>query len=188
MKYADVNLVITLFLAATALPGQYKTPNPQVAKIVSEVSDEKITEILKKLESFGTRNILSTQDNPTRGVGAARKWIYEEFRSYSPKLEVSFDQYKLKKIEGRASRVPRDVDLYNVVAVLPGTTNKEQRIIISGHYDSIVIGPADGRRACYAGRGSADARSGSRCSRSDRRWQRHGVRDGVGPRPESLRV
>jgi len=140
MKYA----LATLFFAAAALRGQYKTPNPQVAKIVSEVSDEKIAEILKKLESFGTRNILSTQDNPTRGVGAARKWIYEQFRSYSPKLEVSFDQYKLKKIEGRASRVPRDVDLYNVVAVLPGTTNKEQRIIVSGHYDTIVMGRPTG--------------------------------------------
>jgi hypothetical protein len=134
-------------LTVSALPAQYKMPNPQVEKIVSEVSDKNIAEILQKLESFGTRNILSTQDNPTRGVGAARKWIYEQFRSYSPKLEVSFDQYKLKKIEGRASRVPRDVDLYNVVAVLPGTTNKEQRIIISGHYDSIVMGRATGAPA-----------------------------------------
>src|SRR5580704_4574305 len=132
--------IATVFLTALALPAQYKMPNPQVQKIVSEVSEKNIAEILKKLESFGTRNILSTQDNPTRGVGAARKWIYGQFRSYSPKLEVSFDQYRLKKIEGRASRVPRDVDLYNVVAVLPGTTNKEQRIIISGHYDTIVMG------------------------------------------------
>ncbi len=129
----------SLFLAAAVLPGQYKTPNPQVAKIVSEVSDEKIAGILKKLESFGTRNTLSSQDNPTRGIGAARKWIYAQFRGYSPRLEVSFDQHRLKKIEGPDSRVPRDVDLYNVVAVLPGTTNKEQRIIISGHYDSMVM-------------------------------------------------
>src|SRR5580704_6917249 len=129
-------------LTSAAVSAQYKTPNPQVEKIVSEVSEKNIAEILQKLESFGTRNILSTQDNPTRGVGAARKWIYDQFRSYSPRLEVSFDQYRLKKIEGRASRVPRDVDLYNVVAVLPGTTNKEQRIIISGHYDSIVMGRA----------------------------------------------
>jgi hypothetical protein len=132
------------FLAAAVLPAQYKMPNPQVEKIVAEVSDKNITEILKKLESFGTRNILSTQENPTRGVGAARKWIYDQFRSYSPKLEVSFDQYRLKKIEGRASRVPRDVDLYNVVAVLPGTTNKDERIIISGHYDTIVMGRPTG--------------------------------------------
>src|SRR5580658_6654873 len=132
------------FLAAAALPAQYKTPNPQVEKIVSEVSDKNITEILKKLESFGTRNILSTQDNPTRGVGAARKWIYEQFRSYSPRLEVSFDQYRLKKDESRGSRIPEDVDLYNVVAVLPGTTNKEERIIISGHYDTVNLGRPGG--------------------------------------------
>jgi hypothetical protein len=143
------------FLTAAALSAQYKMPNPQVEKIVSEVSDKNIEEILKKLESFGTRNILSTQDNPTRGVGAARKWIYEQFRSYSPKLEVSFDQYKLKKIEGRAARVPRDVDLYNVVAVLPGTTNKEQRIVISGHYDTIVMGRPTGAAAPAPGEAPA---------------------------------
>jgi len=147
----------TLLLTAGVVPAQYKTPNPQVEKIVSEVSDKNITEILKKLESFGTRNILSTQDNPTRGVGAARTWIYDQFRSYSPKLEVSLDQYRLKKIEGRASRVPRDVDLYNVVAVLPGTTNKEQRIIISGHYDTIVMGRPTGTPAPGAGQPAAGA-------------------------------
>src|SRR5271154_6263425 len=107
-----------LVVTAAALRAQYKMPNPQVEKIVSEVSDKNIAEILKKLETFGTRNILSTQDNPARGVGAARKWIYEQFRGYSPKLEVSFDQYKLKKDDSRASRIQADVDLYNVVAVL----------------------------------------------------------------------
>jgi hypothetical protein len=142
-------------LMAAALSAQYKAPNPQVEKIVSEVSEKNIAEILQKLESFGTRNILSSQDNPTRGVGAARKWIYDQFRGYSPKLEVSFDQYKLKKIEGRASRVPRDVDLYNVVAVLPGTTNKEERIIISGHYDTIVMGRPTGSAPATPGEAPA---------------------------------
>jgi hypothetical protein len=131
--------ILTLFClgGASTAPAQYKAVNPQISKIVSEISEEKVAAILKKLEGFGTRNIFSSQDDPVRGVGAARKWIYEQFRSYSPRLEVSFDQYRLKKDEGRASRVTSDVDLYNVVAVLPGTTNKEQRIIISGHYDTV---------------------------------------------------
>lgn len=125
-------------LGALTLSAQYKAVNPQVSKIVGEVSEDRITEILKKLEGFGTRNIFSTQDDPVRGVGAARKWIYEQFRGYSPRLEVSFDQYKLKKDTTRGSRIQNDVDLYNVVAVLPGTTNKEQRIIVSGHYDTVA--------------------------------------------------
>lgn len=129
-----------LFLGgALAASGQYKSVNPRVARIAGEVSEDRIAEILKRLEGFGTRNIFSDQHHATRGVGAARKWIYEQFRSYSPRLEVSFDQYRLKKDESRGSRIPRDVDLYNVVAVLPGTENQEQRIVISGHYDTVAF-------------------------------------------------
>jgi hypothetical protein len=137
MKRAIPVLTLFSFCGAFTAPAQYKAVNPQVAKVVSEVSEERVAAILKKLEGFGTRNIFSSQDDPVRGVGAARKWIYGEFRSYSPRLEVSFDQYRLKKDESRGSRIPNDVDLYNVVAVLPGTINKEERIIISGHYDTV---------------------------------------------------
>ena len=141
MRPGNVWCSILALCGCAALPaaGQYKTVNPQVAKIVSEVSEDRIAEIQKKLGSFGTRNIFSSQDDSVRGVGAARKWIYEQFRGYSPRLEVSFDQYKLKKDDSRGSRITADVDLYNVVAVLPGTGNGEQRIIVSGHYDSVVI-------------------------------------------------
>jgi hypothetical protein len=128
---------LLLVLSALSASAQYKAVNPQVSKIVSEVSEERIADILKHLEGFGTRHIYSSQDNPDRGIGAARKWIYEQFRSYSPRLEVSYDQYHVRKDVTRGSRLPADVDLYNVVAVLPGTTNKEQRIVISGHYDSV---------------------------------------------------
>jgi hypothetical protein len=126
---------------------QYKALNPNVAKIVSEVSEERITATLKKLESFGTRNILSSQTNPTRGIGAARAWIKGEFESYSRRLDVSYDQYKVKKIEGRNSRVPRDVDLYNIVAVLKGTVHPEQRILVTAHYDTIVLAGPTGASA-----------------------------------------
>jgi hypothetical protein len=125
--------------AAPPASAQYKTINPQVAKLVSEVSEQRISEIQQKLESFETRNIFSSQTNPGHGIGAARKWIYQQFRSYSPRLEVSYDEHRLKKDESRGSRVLSDVDLYNVVAVLPGSSNREQRILIGGHYDSLVI-------------------------------------------------
>lgn len=132
--------IFLALLSALTLSAQYKAVNPQVAKIVSEVSEQRIADNLKKLESFETRYIFSSQDDPVHGIGAARKWIYEQFRSYSPRLEVSFDQYRLKKDATRGSRITDDVDLYNVVAVLPGTVNKEQRVMITAHYDSINAG------------------------------------------------
>jgi hypothetical protein len=144
MKRTAAAIVLIYFCGVLEAPAQYRAINPQVAKIVSEVSEEHIAETLKKLEGFGTRNIFSSQDDPVRGVGAARKWIYDQFRSYSPRLEVSYDQYRLKKDDSRGSRVTSDVDLFNVVAVLPGSTNKEQRIIVSGHYDTVNLARAPG--------------------------------------------
>src|ERR1700759_5002648 len=105
-------LAVLLCLAAVS-PAQVKSVNPTVKKIVDAVSEDKIAEILKKLESFETRDIFSEDDSPTRGVGAARRWIADQFKSYSPRLEVRFDSYKVKQ----KGRIFRDVELHNVVAV-----------------------------------------------------------------------
>ena len=46
--------------------------------MMKEVSAKNIEATIRKLVSFGTRNTLSEQDNPTRGIGAARVWIRDE--------------------------------------------------------------------------------------------------------------
>jgi hypothetical protein len=60
--------------------------DPMIQKIVSEVSTERIAEILKKLESFETRNTLSDPNQPKRGIGAARQWIHDQLKSYDAVL------------------------------------------------------------------------------------------------------
>jgi len=127
---------VVFILGSGSLGAQDHTINPKVNQVIDAVSEERIAAILNKLQGFGTRNIFSSQDDPTQGIGAARHWIYDQFKSYSPRLEVSFDVYHVKK---NKTRLVRDVELQNVVAVLPGTVNPEHRIIISGHYDSVVI-------------------------------------------------
>ena len=91
---------------------------------------------LEKLVSFGTRNTLSNPDDPRRGVGAARQWIFDEFKSYSPRLQVRFDKWRVKK----QGRVFKDIDLYDVIAVLPGKTMPETEILVTAHYDSLNLG------------------------------------------------
>ena len=106
--------------------------DPRIVKLVASVSEERLGVILRKLESFETRNTLSSADSPRRGVGAARDWILQEMRSYSPKLQVSFDTYMVAK----QGRILRDVELRNVMAVLPGRSPR--RIYVSGHYDTVA--------------------------------------------------
>ena len=111
--------------------------NPAVKQVVDGISEERIAATLKKLEGFGTRYILSSQNDPEHGIGAAKRWIHDELQSYSPRLQVSYQDFSIKK-GGRRGQVIRDVDLSNVVAVLPGATEKDRYVLISGHYDSLA--------------------------------------------------
>ena len=121
--------------------------NPEIQAVVSGISTERIADIEKKLESFGTRNIYSATNDPAHGVGAAREWIATQFRSYSPKLQVSFDKHGLVGDPGK--RLFKNVEIWNVIAVLPGTAEPERQVLVSGHYDTINLiyttGP-DGKR------------------------------------------
>jgi len=134
----------TLLAAAAALLATVSTPadpnavNPQIKKIVDEISAARIQATIEKLVSFGTRNTLSNADDPQHGVGAARQWLFSELKSYSPRLQVRFDKWRVKK---QGQRIFKDVDLYNVVAVLPGKLMPETEILVTGHYDSLNLGP-----------------------------------------------
>jgi hypothetical protein len=106
--------------------------DPRIVAMVGAVSEERLGTLLRKLESFETRHTLSSTTSATRGIGAARQWILDEMKSYSPRLQVSFDAYELP----RQGRITRDADLRNVMAILPGKSPR--RIYISGHYDTVA--------------------------------------------------
>ena len=89
--------------------------DPLIQRIISEISEERIEMILRKLESFETRNTLSDPSQTNRGVGAARQWIFDQFKSYSPRLKVSFDIHQIPK----GGRVWKEIELRNVMALLP---------------------------------------------------------------------
>ena len=87
----------------------------------------------KTLVSFETRHLASNPAPSGRGIGAAREWILQELKSFSPKLQVSFDAYR---VAPQGERILREIDLRNVMAVLPGRSPR--RIYVGGHYDSIA--------------------------------------------------
>jgi len=132
--------LLLLFIAitiATDLAAQaIGRPDPAIQKMLGEISRDRIAATMQKLASFETRGNFSNAEQTNRGIGAARRWIFDEFRSYSPRLGVAFDPYKVKK---QGTRIMRDVEVVNVVAVLPGTTQPDKRIIVAGHYDSLNV-------------------------------------------------
>jgi hypothetical protein len=112
--------------------------NPTIKSITDSISADRIATTLQKLEGFGTRYVLSAQDDPVHGIGAAKRWIHEQLQSYSPRLEVSYQNFTVKK-GARQGQIIRDVELSNIVAVLPGTLHKDRYVLVSGHYDSVAL-------------------------------------------------
>src|SRR5262249_678914 len=129
----------------------------QIEKIVSEISATNIEANMRKLVGFGTRHTLSDQENPTRGIGAARRWIKEEMDRYSResggRLIVTEDAF----MQPPAQRGPQETKLVNVVATLAGTQaeSKDRIYVVSGHYDSICSPLSD--TTCDAPGASDDA-------------------------------
>ncbi|MBI2834414.1 MAG: M20/M25/M40 family metallo-hydrolase [Acidobacteria bacterium] len=105
--------------------------DPRVTGLLSSVSEERLAATLRKLESFKTRNTLSSIDPQDNEIGAARQWIFDELKRAGSRLQVSFDAYAIPK---QGDRITRDVEVLNVMAVLPGRSAR--RIYVSGHYDS----------------------------------------------------
>ncbi len=150
MKMRALIAVGLVFLSALLTIAQKKSVpklNPETTKMVAEVSPKNIEDTIRKLVSFGTRSTLSAQDDPVRGVGAARDWIYSEFQKYSAAcggcLDVQKQTFMTPANPPPRGRFPEATVLTNVFAVLKGTTDPDRVYVVSGHYDSMCNSPTD---------------------------------------------
>jgi hypothetical protein len=122
--------------AAPAAAPDVSRHQPQIDKIVAEISPKRIETYVKKLVSFETRHTMSDTTSETTGIGAARRWIKAEMErcGAGTSLQVAFDSH----IAPVSARISRPTEIVNVVATLPGTqdASKERLYVVSGHYDS----------------------------------------------------
>jgi hypothetical protein len=121
--------------------------NRTIANIVREIDARNVEATIRKLVSFGTRNTLSEQNDPKRGIGAARDWLYAEFlkaaEASNGRMTVEKQAYEQQK----AQRVPQPTIVANVVATLKGSQpeSADRIYVVSGHYDSMCNTPIDAR-------------------------------------------
>src|SRR5258708_17037679 len=97
------------------------TRNPQISKLVLEIDPRNIEGTIRRLVSFGTRNTLSEQNNPNRGIGAACDWLYGEFMKAAQRSGGRMTVERQTFEQPKAARVPQPAMLTNIVATLKGT-------------------------------------------------------------------
>lgn len=127
--------------------GNAPARDPQIAKLVKEIDPRNIESTIRKLVSFGTRNTLSEQDNPNRGIGAARDWLYGEFQKAAAASEGRMTVEKQTFEQPKGVRVPQPAMLTNIVATLKGAQAESvNRVyVVSGHYDSMCNSATDAK-------------------------------------------
>lgn len=133
--------------------------DPDIEKMVKEISADSLKAYIYKMVSFGTRHTMSTVTDKKNGIGAAREWVAAKFNEFAKqsngRMTAMVDTTTLQP-DGR--RISKAVNLGNAMAILKGTNPADGRIfVISGHLDSRVT---DVMNATSAAPGANDDGSG----------------------------
>jgi Peptidase family M28 len=117
-------------------PPRSQAPDRELRALLREIDAGRIRASVERLAAFGTRHTLSSQDDPVRGIGAARDWIHAQLTAYAAasggRMTVELQSF----VQPVSPRIPAPTRITNVVATLRGETAPERIYVVTGHYDS----------------------------------------------------
>src|SRR4051812_28981706 len=115
-----------------------KRLDAETAGMIAQIDAARIEASDLALVGFGTRNTLSSQTDPVRGIGAARDWLKAQFDQIAAtsggRMTVELQSY----VQNPSTGIPTPTVITNVVATLHGTdpASANRYYYVSGHYDS----------------------------------------------------
>lgn len=114
--------------------------DPEIEKMVKEISADSLKSYILKLVNFETRSTLSTTKDKKKGIGAAREWVVQRFNEFAANSGGRMTAFvDTTTIAADGKRVDVGTNLGNAMAILKGTDSTDSRIyLISGHLDSRV--------------------------------------------------
>jgi len=136
-------LASATFLVACSAEAQKSDFGPpsevqDIYSIAVEPSAERIRADIQTLVDFGTRHTLSETESETRGIGAARRWIFAEFEKISEECGGCLEVIYVSDIVKGERRIPDPVEVVSVLAIQKGTIDPNRYVMMSGDIDSRV--------------------------------------------------
>ena len=132
-------ILFTLILGICSLGSfaqQAVIRNPEVQKLVLQVSADSLKRYVYDLSSFHSRHTLNTDEK--NGMIAAQRYVLKKFNEFAQasdgRMTAQIEEFVTP---GDGRRIVADSKVANVVATLKGTNPDDKRIfIVSGHLDS----------------------------------------------------
>jgi hypothetical protein len=121
-----------------ALPAPKPMPRPAGAIARADVNEARMRTLVEQLVACGTRNSLSSWDDPERGVGCGRDHVVtllkETADASGGRLQVVVDKFEMTSARTNGKPAP----FQNVYAILPGSDPQLAKTVflVSGHMDS----------------------------------------------------
>lgn len=138
-------LLLASALIPAALSAQAAPPatDARLYEIAAAPSAGRIESDIRTLAGFGTRNTFSDTLSATRGIGAARRWIKAEMDRISEACGGCMEVFYTSAVQ-EGGRLPRPVNVVNVVGVIRGTVHPDRYVVMSGDIDSRASNTNDG--------------------------------------------
>lgn len=132
-------ILFTLILGICSLGSfaqQAVIRNPEVQRLVQQVSADSLKKYIYDLSSFHSRHTLNTDEK--NGMIAAQRYVLKKFNEFAQasngRMTAQIEEFVTP---GDGRRIVADSKVANVVATLKGTNPNDKRIfIVSGHLDS----------------------------------------------------
>ena len=143
-----ITLAAALLLTACSAQAQSEYGPPSevqdLYKVAIEPSADRIQSDIQTLVDFGTRHTLSETESDTRGIGAARRWIFEEFEKISKDCGGCLEVIYVSDTISGERRIPEPTEVVSVLAIQRGTLDPNRYVMMSGDIDSRVSDPLNG--------------------------------------------
>ncbi|RUO33378.1 M28 family metallopeptidase [Aliidiomarina soli] len=136
MKAVAVLLSATAAVSLNAQADVTYADQEKLHEIATAPSAERIEQDIETLVSFGTRHTLSETESDTQGIGAARRWIFEEFERISEACGGCLEVYYSRDVISDTPRIEDPAEVVSVVAIQRGTTDPDRYVMMSGDIDS----------------------------------------------------
>lgn len=119
-------------------PVRPQQPDKELRDILRDIDQHHLEATVQTLVGFGTRHTLSSQTDPVRGIGAATRWVQQQFESYAAQSGGRMTVQVQTFVQPPSSRIPTPTTINNVIATLRGSTTPDRVYVVSGHLDSRV--------------------------------------------------
>ncbi len=111
--------------------------------IAAAPSPDNIRADIQTLVNFGTRHSLSDTMSESRGIGAARRWIFDEFNRISADCGGCLEVIYVSDTISGETRIPEPTEIVSVLAIQKGMADPNRYVMMSGDIDSRVSDPLD---------------------------------------------